>query len=295
MEAGARGTTSVAERLRRGPKGPVGTATSRVAGVRLFHRLADFLDRLEAHSVYGMAGRRTLDVGLQRLQAWWSESESEPKTPRRPATPRQSARAVLPGPILAVTRRERAPSPERGRSRSRHKKEDRAANREHRDRKEKDRKADKDRKDRKADKEVARPSKRERPRSDSDADDPDDLLRRLQKAVGKKGKASSRSSYAVWKIPAGAAITGSSFTMPECTTGMSGHVTTVIDLTSEAMAIDVMSAGITPASGLAVIDSGASDTVGSPEALQAIAVRLRSVDPASSIQVDVDAGKRVRF
>ena len=194
--------------------------------------------------------------------AWWTDSESEPR-PKRERTPaRPSARSVLPGPILALSRKDSAPSQRRDSSRGRTRSRDRKVDRDHRERKEKDRKAEKERKADKAERESEKPSKRARPRSDSDADDPEELLRRLQKAVSKKAK-SSRSSYGV----------------------------DTIDIQ------EILAAGFAnvPAAGLAVVDSGASDTVGSPEALMAIMTKLRQLDPEAVVTVDVQAGRQVRF
>jgi len=53
--------------------------------------------------------------------------------------------------------------------------------------------------------------------------------------------------------------------------------------------------GVATEEGLVVLDSGATETVGSPEALQALITNVQKVMPDCRVQMDIEAGKAMSF
>ena len=53
--------------------------------------------------------------------------------------------------------------------------------------------------------------------------------------------------------------------------------------------------GVATDAGLAIVDSGATETAGSPEALQTVLSAVQKVMPRSKVEIDLEAGRAMTF
>ena len=80
------------------------------------------------------------------------------------------------------------------------------------------------------------------------------------------------------------------------------EVVDVMDLTALANELEELAEkgtqhiyGLSLEHGLTVVDCGATETVGSPEAVANLAARLRADNPNATIRINPEAGNGVRF